>query len=122
MSNACKDIESIREDINILRDAIDPNMRRIYYELIDIIIKINKATYAQLGKDMGEHTISIHDVLDEMKIYRNNVLSHIAPHVINGNLGDMDVSSLVNMNGEISDCIKDISKAITNQDSHKRKH
>jgi hypothetical protein len=47
-----------------------------------------------------------------MRSYRNNILSHIAPYITHGNVGDMDVSSLVNMNGELTDCIKDISKVL----------
>jgi hypothetical protein len=47
-----------------------------------------------------------------MRSYRNNILSHVAPYMTNGNVWDMDVSSLVNMNWEITDCIKDVAKVI----------
>ena len=47
-----------------------------------------------------------------MKQYRNTILTHVAPYVINGNVGDMDVSSLVNMTGELNDCVKSIERAL----------
>ena len=53
------------------------------------------------------------EVINTMKYYRNNIISHVAPYVKNGNVGDMDVSSLVNMTGELTDGIKDIAKIIS---------
>jgi phosphate:Na+ symporter len=112
LSSACKDIENIRENINMLREAIDPHVRIIYYELLDIILRTNRAIYSHIWRNPIQDHEDISTVLEDMRTYRNNILSHVAPYVVNGNVGDMDVSSLVNMNGEITDCIKDIAKAV----------
>jgi hypothetical protein len=48
LSNAAKCIENIRENINSLRDAIDPHARIIYYELLDIILRTNRAVYSHI--------------------------------------------------------------------------
>ena len=48
LSNACKATENIRENISTLRDALDPHVRTIYYELMDIIIRMNKAVYSSI--------------------------------------------------------------------------
>ena len=48
MSNACKSTENIRENISTLRDALDPHIRTLYYELIDIVINLNRAVYSTI--------------------------------------------------------------------------
>jgi di/tripeptidase len=48
LSNAAKGIENIRENIDSLRDAIDPHVRIIYYELLDIILRTNRAVYSHI--------------------------------------------------------------------------
>jgi hypothetical protein len=73
---------------------------------------MNKAVYTKIGRIPLEQAQDINIVVEEMRSYRNNMLSHVAPYIVNGNVGDIDVSSLVNMNGELTDCIKDIAKAI----------
>jgi phosphate:Na+ symporter len=112
LSNAIKSTENIRENINTLRDALDPNVRTLYYELLVIIIRLNKAIYIKIGRTPLSWKEDIHNVIEDMRTYRNTILSHIAPYVIHGNVGDMDVSSLVNMNGELTDCMKSMAKII----------
>ena len=46
LNNAAKCIENIRENINSLRDSIDPHARVIYYELLDIVLRTNRAIYS----------------------------------------------------------------------------
>jgi len=41
---------------------------------------------------------------------------------VKGNVGDMDISSLVNMSREVTDGYKDIAYAVEQQDSHKKKY
>lgn len=112
LSNGAKCIENIRENINSLRDSIDPHARIIYYELLDIILRTNRAVYSHIWRNPIQEREDITTVLENMRSYRNNILSHVAPYMKNGNVWDMDVSSLVNMNGEITDCIKDLAKVI----------
>ena len=112
LSNAAKAIENIRENINSLRDSIDPHVHVIYSELLDIIIRTNRSVSSHISKKQSKTPEHIGTLIEDMRLYRNNILSHVAPYVVNGNVWDMDVSSLVNMNGEITDCIKDLSKVI----------
>ena len=112
MSNACKSTENIRENISTLRDALDSHIRILYYELIDIVINLNRAVYTNIGRNQLKQPIVMKEVSDAMKHYRNTILTHVAPYVINGNVGDMDVSSLVNMTGELNDCVKSIERAV----------
>ena len=112
ISNAAKWIENIRENISTLRDSIDPNVRTIYYELLDIIIRTNKAIYSHIWRNPIKENENIDIVIEDMRTYRNNILSHVSPHMVNWNVWEIDVSSLVNMNWEITDCLKDLAKII----------
>lgn len=116
LSNACKATENIRENISTLRDAIDSHVRTIYYELLDVVVKLNRAVYTTIGRTKLTHPEQFVDVISDMKAYRNGILTHVAPFVVNGNVGDMDVSSLVNMTGELYDCMKDIAKSVDEND------
>lgn len=112
LSNAIKATENIRENISTLREALDPHLRTLYYELLDIVISLNKAVYTSIGRTPLKVPCTIDTVVDAMILYRNNLLTHISPYVIKGNVGDMDVSSLVNMTGELVDCVKDMEKSL----------
>lgn len=112
LSNACKSIESIRENILTIKNALDPNVRILYYELLDIIIDLNKTVYNKINTSHSKESKDINQVISTITEYRNNILSHVGPFVINWNIGDMDASSLVNMTGELVDCIKSMQRAI----------
>jgi hypothetical protein len=81
-----KATENIRENINTLRDALDPNLRTLYYELLDIIIMLNKAVYTSIGRNTLKDPKKIDDVVETTRGYRNNLLSHVSPYVVNGNV------------------------------------
>jgi hypothetical protein len=109
LSGACKSIENIRENIHTLRDALDPNLKKIYYELMDMVIRLNKSIYHHIGRTPIKNAEDIDTVIDDMRNYRNNILNHVAPYVINGNVGDMDLSSLVNLTTELTESMKNMS-------------
>lgn len=44
--------------------------------------------------------------------YRDDILTTIAPHIHKGNLGEIDISSLVNMVRELSDGFIDITQTL----------
>ncbi len=113
LNNSCKAIENIREDIIILREAIDPHAHTLYCELLDIIIRLNRASYTIIWTKWIKDKEDILVVLADMKSYRNNILTHISPFVTNGNVGDIDVSSLINMNWELTECINDLGKSLS---------
>lgn len=83
LSNACKSIESIRENILTIKNALDPNVRILYYELLDIIIDLNKTIYNKINTSHSKESKDINQVISTITEYRNNILSHVGPFIIN---------------------------------------
>lgn len=110
LSNAGKATKNIREDIEIIRNNTHPALEAIYYELADQLIQINRIVHTVLSwtPDQAEAFTTL---IQQVASYRDNILTHVAPHIIQGNVGEMDVSSLINMTREITDGYKDIANA-----------
>lgn len=111
LSNACKSIENIRENISTLRDNLDSKVRTLYYEMLEIVIMFNRSVYSYHSRTPMLGAQDIADVVRIAKDYRNTILTHVAPMIHQGNIGDVDVSTLVNMTGELVDCVKSLERA-----------
>lgn len=122
LSNACKSTENVRENIQTVKNSLDKKLSIIAYEMIDHVIDINKAVYAQLDGISYNDPKSVPETIREVSEYRDNMLNHIAPYIVKGNVGDMDISSLVNMSREITDGYKDIAYAVEKQEPNKKKY
>lgn len=112
LSNACKSTENVRENIETVKNSLHDKLSIIYYEILDHIIALNKAVYNIIDGTVYEDADNLAEVIAEVSEYRNNILSHIAPYVVKGNVGDMDISSLVNMLRELTDGYKDIAYSL----------
>ncbi len=123
LSGACKSTENVRENIHMLRTAIDKSLSLIYYEMLDHVILLNKAIYAKLGYITIDADESLPQVIQQITQYRDNIITHVAPDIIKGNIWDMDISSLVNMTREITDGYKDLTNSLddTKQNEWKQK-
>lgn len=112
ISNACKSTENIRENIMTITNSLDPTIHNIYNEIHGLIVRFNYAIYDHIWSYGHESPEDAMIVVKDMKSYRNNLLVRITPFIINGNVWDMDVSSLVNMSGELADGMDDMVKII----------
>ena len=112
LSNACKSTENVRENIETVKNSLDKKLSVIAYEMIDHVIDMNKAVYAQIDGTVYDDGKSLAETIRDVSHYRDDILNHIAPYVVKGNVGDMDISSLVNMLREITDGYKDIAYAL----------
>ncbi|AKH33157.1 Na+/Pi-cotransporter [candidate division SR1 bacterium Aalborg_AAW-1] len=122
LSNACKATENVRENIQTVKNSLDKKLSIIAYEMIDHIIAINKGVYSIIDGTSYDDTQSLSETIREVSSYRDDILNHIAPYIVKGNVGDMDISSLVNMSREVTDGYKDITYAVEQPDSHKKKY
>lgn len=115
LSNACKSTENVRENIQTVKNSLDKKLSIVAYEMIDHVININKAVYSVIDNTTYPDTKSLVETVSEISDYRDNILNHVAPYVVKGNVGDMDISSLVNMSREITDGYKDIAHSLEQQ-------
>lgn len=74
MNNALKSTKNIRENIETMRDAIDESLPLVYQALRTLIAKI-LITWKDNKKE------NILSYIDEMRSYRNNLLTSIQPHI-----------------------------------------
>ncbi len=98
MSNTIKSTKNIRDNITTMREAIDPKLIEIYSELRHLV--------AQLLIHNYHDTDQIRASVYEIKTYRNDIISRVSSMITNGNVWPMDLSSLVNMTGELVDVAK----------------
>lgn len=111
LSNAGKSTENIRENIVSIRNSLNPQVQKIYYEIIEFIIEINRLSYQQLENQQWA-TAKLEQLVQNFMQYRDDILTTIAPHIHKGNLGEIDISSLVNMVRELSDGFIDITQTL----------
>lgn len=113
LSNACKATENIREYIDIMRGSTDKALARIHDELLHHIVEINKAVSSLITNNNTTKNDNLAHLVQEMTSYHDSILSHVSPFMKDGNIGEMDLSSLINLTRELSDGYKDIMKTIT---------
>ncbi len=117
LTQSLKSIKNIRENIVTIRGSLDQNVRTVYYEILAFVTNFNRTVYAMINNISQENPTNIIEVLWQIEAYNTNLLAHTASMVRKGNIGDLDLSSLVNVCSEMLQCCTQIEKAIKEENS-----
>ena len=113
MSNAFQATENIREHITIIKNSTDTTLDEVKQEIMDLIISLNRIVNSLLEQKKWKKKEQLKAILVEIGDYRDNILERVAPFLHKGDIGELDVSSLINVTRELADEFKDIANAIT---------
>ena len=79
---------------------------------MNLIISLNRVVNTILSDKKLKKKEALKEIIHEVNIYRDNILDRVAPFLHKGDIGELDVSSLVNVTRELADEFKDIASAL----------
>ncbi len=112
LSNAFQATESIKEHITIIKHSSDTTLKEVQHEIMNLIISLNRVVNTILSDKKLKKKEALKEIIHEVNIYRDNILDRVAPFLHKGDIGELDVSSLVNVTRELADEFKDIASAL----------